>query len=303
MEKPVIIVSGKNGQLGSELFDIAVLYPQFDFHFFSRDDLDISNNKKLNEVFEKLKPSFFINTAAYTAVDTAETEQEQAYIINAASVGNIAKCCSNHQTHLIHISTDYVFDGNGNIPYTEEDICKPVNYYGYTKWLGEELALNNNTGITTIIRTSWVYSKYGNNFVKTMLRLMNERDEINVVNDQLGSPTNAKDLAEAILCLIVNRETGNGKQETRNEKQETRNGIFHFTNSGIISWYDFAVAIRDIKNFNCKINPIPTSSYPTPAKRPAYSVMKKEKIIAVFGIELKDWKKSLGECLSALNLS
>lgn len=297
MEKPVIIVSGKNGQLGCELQEISAQYTEYDFHFFGRDELDISNYEKLKEVFDKLNPKIFINTAAYTAVDKAETEQEQAYIINAEATGNIARSCAANNTYLIHISTDYVFDGTANKPYKEDDECKPVNYYGYTKWLGEELALHNNPS-TTVIRTSWVYSKYGNNFVKTMLRLMNERKEISVVSDQIGSPTYARDLAEVIMEFVKakNRQV---QPTTDNGRQSMDNRIFHFSNAGIISWFDFANAIRDIKKFDCKVNPIPTSSYPTPAKRPAYSVMSKEKIIDA-GIGLKDWTKSLEECLKGM---
>jgi len=193
---------------------------------------------------------------------------------------------------LIHISTDYVFDGKSTQPYKEDDKADPVNYYGYTKWLGEKLALENNPA-TIIIRTSWVYSSYGANFVKTMLRLMSERKEINVVNDQFGSPTYAKDLAEVIM-YIVNREPS-----TVNEPRSL-NDIYHFSNEGNISWYDFAVAIRDIKQLDCVVHPIPTIAYPTPAKRPAYSVFDKTKIVSTFNIKLKDWKDSLRECLQFL---
>ncbi|MEP6467793.1 MAG: dTDP-4-dehydrorhamnose reductase, partial [Parafilimonas sp.] len=275
MPAPAILVSGKNGQLGKELQDIASLYKNFEFIFFDKDELNIADEQLLQTIFQKYSPSFFINCAAYTAVDKAETEQEKAYLINAEAVGNIAKQCHQFNTTLIHISTDYVFDGNGNAPYKEEDETNPVNYYGYTKWLGEQLALNNNPQ-TIVIRTSWVYSKYGNNFVKTMLRLMKERKEINVVSDQLGSPTYAKDLAEAILEIV------NGLESTDNSQQF---GTYHFSNEDIISWYDFAVAIKEIKQLNCVVNPIPTSAYPTPAKRPAYSGLDKSKIVNTFGLQ------------------
>ncbi len=284
--KPVILVSGKNGQLGKELQDVASSNENFEFIFFDREELDIADATSLKKSFQKYSPSFFINCAAYTAVDKAETEKEKAYQINAEAVGNIAKLCDQFNTKLIHISTDYVFDGKATKPYKEDDKTNPVNYYGYTKLKGEELALQNNPN-TIIIRTSWVYSKYGNNFVKTMLRLMNERKEINVVNDQLGSPTYAKDLAEAIISTVSGQ-------------QSTVNGIFHFSNEGIISWYDFALAIKEIKQFNCAVNPIPTTSYPTPAKRPAYSVFDKAKIVNTFNIQLKDWKESLASCLNQL---
>lgn len=285
MEKPVIIVSGKNGQLGNELKDAAVLFPQFDFHFFDRVELDIASTDAVNAVFEKYKPAYFINTAAYTLVDKAETEQEQAYLINAAATGDIANACKAYNTKLIHISTDYVFNGNGSEPYNETDATDPVNYYGYTKWMGEQLALNNNL-VTIVIRTSWVYSVYGNNFVKTMLRLMKDRSDFNVVSDQFGTPTYAKDLAEAIMQII--------------SQDNFQPGIYHFSNEGAINWYEFATAIKDIKQLNCTVHPIPSSQYPTPAKRPAYSVMSKEKIKSTFNIRLKPWQQSLAECLEKL---
>ncbi len=290
--KPVILVSGKDGQLGKELQDVSSSNENFQFIFFDKEELDITDETSLKDSFQKYSPAFFINCAAYTAVDKAENEKEKAYQINAEAVGNIARLCNQFNTKLIHISTDYVFDGSATQPYKEDDKTNPVNYYGYTKLKGEELALQNNPN-TIIIRTSWVYSKYGNNFVKTMLRLMSERKEINVVNDQLGSPTYAKDLAEAIM-KIVNRQTSNVNNA------HNLNGVYHFSNDGIISWYDFAVAIKEIKKFDRIANPIPTSSYPTPAKRPAYSVFDKSKIVTAFNIDLNDWKESLKECLTQL---
>src|SRR5438552_10133705 len=207
----IVLVSGKNGQLGKELQDIVARSDQFiQFIFLDKQELDIADESSLQTIFQKYSPAFFINCAAYTAVDKAETEQERAYLINAEAVGNIAKLSHEFKTKLIHISTDYVFDGKGERPYTESDPTNPVNYYGYTKWIGEQLALNNNPD-TIIIRTSWVYSAYGNNFVRTMLRLMKERKEINVVNDQLGSPTYAKDLAEVVVSIVNSQQsTANG---------------------------------------------------------------------------------------------
>jgi len=284
MNMPLILITGKNGQLGSELADIAVQYTgQFDFSFFGRDQLDIGNKEQLANVFLALQPAYVINCGAYTAVDKAETEKEKALGINAEGVGVLATLCKEHCAKFIHISTDYVFNGQGTEPYKEEDVTDPVNYYGYTKLLGEKLALQNNED-TIVIRTSWVYSRYGNNFVKTMIRLMNQRPEINVVSDQIGSPTYAKDLAEAIMLIITN-------------KAGFTAGIYHFSNNGIISWYQFACAIKDIKQLNSIVHPIPTTAYPTPAKRPAYSVMDKSKIVADYGIVLRDWKDSLEECL------
>ncbi|HXL57590.1 MAG TPA: dTDP-4-dehydrorhamnose reductase [Chitinophagaceae bacterium] len=290
MQKPTILVSGKNGQLGNELQDASVLFPQFHYRFFGRDELDICNINVLEKIFEKYKPAYFINTAAYTAVDKAEAEQEAAYLINAEAVCTIAKICSRYSTVLIQLSTDYVFDGNNKQPYKEEDATNPVNYYGYSKWMGEQLALENNPE-TIVIRSSWVYSVYGHNFVKTMLHLMKERATLNVVNDQFGSPTYAKDLAEAILQIITNCSL---------LIANCLPGIYHFSNDGVISWYDFATAIRDIKKLNCLVQPITTAQYPTPAKRPAYSVLNKEKIQSTFHIVLKNWRGSLEECLGKL---
>ncbi|MBS1747596.1 MAG: dTDP-4-dehydrorhamnose reductase [Bacteroidetes bacterium] len=295
MNEPLILVSGKNGQLGCELNDLASSYPNFQFKFFDRNELNIADEVELKNIFQKYKPQFFINCAAYTAVDKAEKEQETAYCINAEAVGNIAKLCHQHHTTLIHISTDYVFNGKGTKPYQPGDATDPVNYYGYTKWLGEQLAINNNPN-TIIIRTSWVYSKYGNNFVKTMLRLMNERKEISVVNDQHGSPTYAKDLAEIILKIA------NDKNTLQQNQQHFLSvpAIYHYSNTGIISWYDFADAIKEIKQLDCLIHPIPTTAYPTPAKRPAYSGMDISKIAEDFQLQIKPWKESLTNCLQLL---
>lgn len=300
MKKPVIIVSGKNGQVGKELQGIAASFANAEFIFTGKEQLNIEDEGLVKTTFEKYSPSWFINCAAYTAVDKAETEQETAYKINAEAVGIIARYCHQFKTKLLHISTDYVFDGRANEPYTEDAQTNPVNYYGYTKWLGEQLAVNNNPE-TIIIRTSWVYSSYGNNFVKTMLRLMHERKEINVVNDQFGSPTYARDLAEAVLA-IVNSEWSmvNKPAITHSEEQSTASNIFNLSNEGIISWYDFAVAIKEIKKLECIVHPIPTTSYPTPAKRPAYSGLDKSKISGMFNIQLKNWKKSLDDCLQLL---
>jgi dTDP-4-dehydrorhamnose reductase len=293
MKKSLILISGKNGQLGKELQNISTQFKNFEFIFFDRQELDIKDEASVKKAFEEYSPLYFINCAAYTAVDKAETEQPQAYIINAEAVGTIARCCYEFKTKLLHISTDYVFDGKGERPYEVDDVPSPVNYYGYTKWLGEQLALKNNPD-TIIIRSSWIYSAYGNNFVKTMLRMMQEKKEISVVNDQFGSPTYARDLAEVVLG-IVNRESSNVNEE----KSQTSN-IFHFSNDGTISWYDFAVAIKEVKQFDCIIHPIPTSSYPTPAKRPAYSALDKAKICETFNVHLKNWKESLQECLKLL---
>ena len=289
MSKPLIVVTGKNGQLGWELRQLAErVMKEFDILFTGKEELDLSDLKSIPVFFQKHTPAYFINCAAYTAVDKAETEQEAAYTINAASVGVIAQQCRKYNCTLFSISTDYVFDGKGTKPYQTNTVTDPVNYYGYSKWLGEKLALENNEH-TIIIRTSWLYSSHGNNFVKTMLRLMKERTELKVVNDQLGSPTYAADLADTILKMIHSLQNGNQQY-----------GIYHYSNEAIISWYDFAVAIRKMAKLSCEVLPIPTSEYPTPAKRPGYSVMDTSAIQNDFGILLKGWVQSLENCLNTL---
>jgi len=220
-----------------------------------------------------------VNCAAYTSVDKAEQENELAYKTNAESVGLIAQYCAKTHTKLITISTDYVFDGNGVSPYTTDTKTNPINYYGYSKWMGEQLALSN-CAETIVIRTSWVYSTHGNNFVKTMLRLMADRPELNVVSDQIGSPTYAADLANTIIKIIERIELGHAHY-----------GIYHYSNSGVISWFDFATAIAKQGNKSTIVKPIPSSAYPTPAKRPFYSVMDCSKLVKDYGIELVEWQK------------
>ena len=283
--KPKILVTGSNGQLGKELKQLEASFPQFDFIFLSREDLPIHHFELVRNFFKGYHPQYLINCAAYTAVDKAESEKELAFQINAESVGVLAAVCKEYQTHFIHISTDYVFDGTATTPYTEDSPVNPQSVYGASKLKGEKEALQFNPE-AVIIRTSWVYSEFGKNFVKTMLKLMSEKEELNVVSDQVGSPTYAADLAEAILKII-----SSGKWHP---------GIYHYSNEGVISWYDFAVAIKELSGSNCSVKPIPTSRYPTPAKRPAYSVLDKTKIQAVFGLRLKDWKSSLATCISLI---
>jgi dTDP-4-dehydrorhamnose reductase len=286
MLKPLVVVAGKNGQLGLELQQLQA--SELEIFFVGKDELDLLNLPSISAFFGKYQPAYFINCAAYTAVDKAETEQEPARTINGEAVGLIAQECQKINCTLINISTDYVFAGNGTQPYQTDAETDPVNYYGYTKRLGETLALKNNEK-TIIIRTSWLYSSHGNNFVKTMLRLMKERTELKVVSDQLGSPTYAADLANAILQVIQSMQQGN-----------THKGIYQYSNTGILSWFDFATAIRDISGLSCNVLPIPTTAYPTPAKRPAYSVMDTSELVRDFNIQLKDWKISLRECLDKL---
>ena len=281
-----ILITGANGQLGKELRQIASKYDQFEFIFLSREDLPIHHFEMVRHYFSVYHPVFLINCAAYTAVDRAESEKDLAYQVNAEAVGVLAAVCKENNCRFIHISTDYVFDGNAKTPYKEDVETNPQTIYGKSKLEGEKQALELNPD-SLIIRTSWVYSSFGKNFVRTMLKLMAEKDEINVVSDQVGSPTYAADLADAIMHIIAS-----GKWKP---------GIFHYSNDGAISWYDFAVAIKEITENNCKINPIPTSQYPTPAKRPLYSVLDKTKISSIYSISINNWKKSLTVCLQLLD--
>jgi dTDP-4-dehydrorhamnose reductase len=290
MSKPIIIVTGANGQLGMEIKQLSAQYSFFSFLCLSKADLPIGDNKSVRDYFESVGADYCINCAAYTAVDKAETEKDQAMLINGTAVGVLAAVCAETHTRLIHISTDYVFDGISTTPYKETDPTKPVNYYGFTKLKGEELCLNNNAD-SLIIRTAWVYSEFGNNFVKTMLRLMKERESIGVVNDQVGGPTYAANLATAILNII---------EQVESKKSNWQPGIYHYSNEGIISWYDFALAIKNITGSKCQVNAINTAAYPTPAKRPAYSVFDKQKIKSTYHISIPNWRESLAICLQRL---
>ena len=279
----VILVTGANGQLGQSLQWMASKYPEVHFVFCSSTDLDITNLDHCDSVFTEIQPNYCINTAAYTAVDKAESEPEKAHLINVVGAQNLAEVCKKHQTTLLHLSTDFVFDGDKNAPYNEEDLPNPTGVYGQTKLEGER-AIQSVLEAYYIIRTSWVYSQFGNNFMKTMLRLASERDSISVVNDQIGTPTNALDLAEALIKIIL----------TDIQQPTTDNfGIYHFSNEGSCSWYDFAKMIFEINNIRINLRPIPTTSFPTPARRPKYSVLDKAKIKAVFGIEINNWEHSI----------
>jgi dTDP-4-dehydrorhamnose reductase len=283
--KQKILVTGANGQLGKELKQLAPSFPQFDFIFLSREDLPIHHFEMVRHFFNTYHPQYLINCAAYTAVDKAEQEKDLAFQVNDEAVGVLAAVCKEHHCKFIHISTDYVFDGTASVPYKEDSPTNPQSVYGASKLEGEQQALQLNPDCI-IIRTSWVYSEFGKNFVKTMMKLLSEKEEISVVDDQIGSPTYSADLAEAILQII--------------SSQLWTSGIYNYSNEGVISWYDFALAIKKLINSNCKINPIPTSQYPTPAKRPAYSVLNKSKIQNTFAIQLKGWQESLLVCLNHL---
>ena len=286
--KSKILVTGANGQLGKELREFSSLHTGLEFVFLSKEDLPIHQFELLRNYFNTLKPAYCINCAAYTAVDKAESEKDLAFLINGESVGVLAAICKEHNSKFIHISTDYVFNGEAAFPYTESSLTNPINVYGASKLEGEEQAMELNPD-SLIIRTSWLYSSMGKNFVKTMIQLMSEKDKIKVVNDQLGSPTNAADLAETIFNIIGLCHL---------QIYDWTPGIYNFSNEGIISWYDFARAIKEITNSPCDVKPISTAEYPTPAKRPAYSGLDKTKIQQTFGVKLKKWEDSVRTCIS-----
>jgi dTDP-4-dehydrorhamnose reductase len=285
----VVLVTGANGQLGQAIQSISGNYPEIDFVFCDSSSLDITNLDTVNQVFEKVKPNYCINAAAYTAVDKAESEQEKAISINVVGAKNLAATCKENNTILLHVSTDFVFDGNKSTPYTEEDIPNPTGVYGQTKLDGEK-AIQETFDKYYIIRTSWVYSQFANNFMKTMIRLGSERDSLSVVNDQIGTPTNAVDLAEALVKIICHTERSRSVSSTIYNF-----GIYNFSNEGHCSWYDFAKKIFEVNNITIDLSPIPTTSYPTPAKRPAYSVLDKSKIKKAFDLQINNWEDSLNK--------
>lgn len=272
-----ILVTGTTGQVGSEMKVLASSYPQWDWVFADRSVLDLKDLVSISNVLDRIQPQLIINCAANTAVDRAETETELADILNHQAVAVLAQWSQSNGCQFLHISTDYVFDGNSNSPLVEDAPTGPINIYGQTKLAGEQACLRENPN-AVIIRTSWVYSSFGNNFVKTMCRLMQERDSLNVVNDEIGSPTHAADLAEAILTIITH--------------PKWQAGIYHFTNEGAISWFEFALAIQELGGFQCQITGIPSADYPTPARRPKYSLLDKSKIATTFGVMISDYGDS-----------
>ena len=280
----VVLVTGASGQLGQALQSTANQYSDIIFDFYASSELDITHLEQCKSVFQKVNPDFCINAAAYTAVDKAESEPEKARLINVIGAQNLAKACKESNTVLLHISTDFVFDGTATKSYTEENTPNPTGVYGKTKLDGEK-AIQAILEKYFIIRTSWVYSEFGNNFMKTMLRLGKERDTLSVVNDQIGTPTNAVDLAKALLTIITVCHAKNSLASDY--------GIYNFSNEGQCSWYDFAKKIFEIHKIEIDLQPIPTSSYPTPAKRPAFSVLDKSKIKNVFGVEVLEWEECL----------
>lgn len=281
-----ILITGAKGQLGSELNVLSKIYNQFEWVFTDREELDLCNLENLATELTNIKPDYIINCAAHTAVDRAESEYELSDVLNHKSVAVMANWSENNTCKLIHISTDYVFDGTAATALSESASTGPINVYGVTKLAGEKACMEENPS-AIIIRTSWVYSSFGANFVKTMSRLMQERDTLNVVNDQIGSPTYAADLAQAIMTIIMH--------------PNWEAGIFHFSNEGEISWHEFALAIQEIGCFDCDISGIPSSAYPTPAKRPQYSLLDKTKIKATFGVLVPGYRESLVKCMGLLS--
>ena len=280
-----ILVTGGNGQLGSELRVLSITYPQFDWVFTDYQELDLCDLEHLSTHLSKIQPQYIINCAAHTAVDKAESEGELSDLLNHQAVGVLAKWSAANDCKFIHISTDYVFDGTAATPLSETAATGPINVYGQTKLAGE-LACRAACPESIIIRTSWVYSSFGANFVKTMSRLMQERDSLSVVNDQIGSPTYAADLARAIMTIIMH--------------PQWQAGLYHFSNEGEISWFEFALAIQEIGGFDCEVNGIPSSAYPTPAARPNYSLLDKTKIKETFGVTVPEYKESLKKCMAIL---
>ena len=278
--KATILVTGSNGQLGSELKKISEKNDTYNFIFTDYKELDITKSEEVNTFFEKNNINYVFNCAAYTAVDKAESEEEKAYLINATGVKHLAEASHKFNAKLISISTDYVYSGSNFTPYKEEEQTAPQSAYGRTKLAGEQEALKYNNSI--IIRTSWLYSEFGNNFVKTMIRLGTERDKLSVVFDQIGTPTYAGDLAKAMMDIVDYSET-----------KQFIAGIYNYSNEGVCSWYDFAKCIFELKNIDCKLSPIETKDFPTPASRPFFSVMNKAKIKNTFNIEIPHWHDSL----------
>ncbi len=282
-----ILVTGGNGQLGSEIRELSAKNSVDTFYFTDEKELDITSFTALKEYVEENKINVIINCAAYTAVDKAELEPVIADKVNHLAVRNLVDIAKEFKVKLVHISTDYVFDGTNHTPYKEEEKPNPQSVYGKTKLDGENILIESKLDNTLIIRTSWVYGCYGSNFVKTILKLAKERDSLGVIYDQIGTPTYAKDLAKTILEIIP-------------KIKDSKFAIYHYTNEGVVSWYDFAKEIIKMAKIDCKIDPIETYEYPLPAKRPHYSLLNKSKIKSTFGIEIPFWKEGLDDCLRRL---
>jgi dTDP-4-dehydrorhamnose reductase len=286
-----VLITGCKGQLGSEIQRIAPRFTDMSFLFTDLEELDITRPADVCNFLELHPVKFLVNCAGYTAVDKAEEEEYMAYLLNAEATESLATISAERSIQLIHISTDYVFDGEKNHPYIEDDRVNPQSVYGKSKLLGEQSLEKAGTGI--IIRTSWLYSTFGHNFVKTILRLAGEKDQLNVVFDQTGCPTYANDLAMAILEMI---------RTEIEQNNAPRYDVYHYSNRGMCSWYEFATAITAFAGKECKILPVDSKGYVTKAKRPRYSVLSKEKIIRAYDIKVPHWKDSLKACLHELTV-
>ncbi|GAB3668373.1 dTDP-4-dehydrorhamnose reductase [Echinicola sediminis] len=284
-----VLVIGSKGQLGSEIHYLAGNY-RYDFFFTDKEELDIIQREAVKAFLDLNKIEVIINCSAYTAVDKAESEGELADLINHQAVVNLAEIAKERRIRFLHVSTDYVFEGKGYKPYLEEEVANPQNVYGKTKLAGEEGLKRVNPDNSIIIRTSWVYSSFGNNFVKTMIRLGKERDQLKVIDDQIGSPTYARDLAQTLLDILPQLNHAGVE-------------VFHYNNEGVCSWFDFAKAIMEIKAINCDVSPQLTANYPTPAIRPHYSVLNKYKIKKTFNLTIPYWRDSLRSCLDEIKQS
>jgi dTDP-4-dehydrorhamnose reductase len=285
----VILITGANGQLGNELKVVSKNFYGYDFIFTDIDTLDITNHLQVSDFIKKSCPDWIINCAAYNLVDKAESEPEMAMAINALAVKNIADAINGSECRFVHVSTDYVYDGKANVPYKEDGLANPLSTYGKSKLAGEKFALQHPG--TMVIRTSWLYSSFGNNFVKTILRHAGEKPMLQVVFDQTGSPTYAADLAETVMFIISG--------VIRNHFALTA-GIFNYSDEGVCTWYDFATEIVNEAGLECRVNPVLTKDYKQVAERPAYSVMDKNKIKENYGLEIPHWRTSLKICLKLL---
>ena len=292
MSKPTILICGAAGQVGNEFRFLSFTHPQFRFIFSDVDGLDITKFQQTLNFMKKETPQYVVNCAAYTAVDKAETDVKLATKINVNGARNLAKACQAVGAAFIHISTDYVYHNNQNTPFKEGDKTSPKGVYAKTKLRGDNAALKFCER-TMILRTSWVYGSYGHNFVKTMLRLGAERTDLSVVFDQIGTPTYARDLARAVLKIVQ-------KVENKEVSDDLLRGVYHYSNEGVTSWYDFTAAIFEMRGLTCNLHPIESSQYPTPVERPPFSVLNKAKIKKTFNITIPHWRDSLVDCLKEL---
>ncbi len=283
--KKVILVTGANGQLGKEFRELSKAFEEFEFLFSTRETLDITDQAQVYNAVSKFRPDYIINCAAYTAVDKAETESDLAFLINSSAVGHLSMACRLYGGKLIHFSTDYVYDSVTDSPLKETDLCQPQSVYGKSKRAGETVLENSEIDWINL-RVSWLYSSFNHNFVKTMIRLGSEKEELSIVNDQVGAPTYARDLASAVMT-IINIESGSVWKQH-----------YNYSNQGQTNWADFAKEIFAQSNINCKVKTTTTAAYNAPAHRPLWSVLSKKKLTDTFDINLNDWQKSLSACLS-----